>query len=58
MGLEAMTAARAARARLTLPLCGVDEAAARQFGEAQQAIKALLPPEPNERLRYSCTSAP
>ncbi|MFM9935963.1 MAG: S1C family serine protease [Novosphingobium sp.] len=58
MGLEAMTAARAARAKLTPPICGADEVAARQFGEAQQAIKGMLPPEPNERLRYSCKPVP
>jgi hypothetical protein len=58
VGLDAMTAARAARAKLTPPSCGAGEAAARQFGEAQQVIKALLPPEPNERLRYKCAAAP
>ncbi len=56
--LDAMTAARAARAKLTPPSCGAHEASARQFGEAQQGIKALLPAEPNERLRYSCKPAP
>jgi len=58
MGLEAMTAARAARARLVPPACGADEAAARALGEAQGTIRALLPAEPNERLRYSCNPAP
>jgi hypothetical protein len=58
MGLDAMTAARTSRAKLTPPSCGADEEAARQFGDAQQAIKGLLPAEPNERLRYSCKPAP
>jgi hypothetical protein len=58
MGLEAMTAARAARAKLVPPACGADEAAARALGEAQGTIRALLPAEPNERLRYSCNPAP
>lgn len=58
MGLDAMTAARAARAKLTAPTCGADEAAARALGEAQGAIRAMLPAEPNERLRYSCKPAP
>lgn len=58
MGLDAMTAARAARAKLTPPACGAEEAAARALGEAQGAIRALLPAEPNERLRYSCHAAP
>ncbi|WP_421848220.1 S1C family serine protease [Novosphingobium sp.] len=58
LGLDAMTAARAARAKLSAPACGVDEAAARALGEAQGAIRALLPAEPNERLRYTCKPAP
>ncbi|WP_298171834.1 serine protease [Novosphingobium sp.] len=58
MGLDAMTAARAARAKLSAPACGVDEAAARALGEAQGSIRALLPAEPNERLRYTCKPAP
>ncbi|KUR70434.1 peptidase S1 [Novosphingobium fuchskuhlense] len=58
MGLDAMTAARAARTRLTPPACGAGDAAARALGEAQGAIRALLPAEPNERLRYTCHPAP
>jgi len=58
MGLEAMTAARAARGKLTPPACGSGEALVRQFGEAQAAIRAMVQVEPNERLRYSCKPAP
>ncbi|MBF9151792.1 trypsin-like peptidase domain-containing protein [Novosphingobium sp. 1Y9A] len=58
VGLDAMTQARAARAKLSAPACGAGEEAARQFGQNQQAIKALLPPEPNERMRYNCQPAP
>lgn len=58
VGLDAMTRARAERARLNAPACGAGEDAARQFGQNQQAIKALLPPEPNERMRYNCQPAP
>ncbi len=58
LGLDAMTAARAARAKMTAPACGVDEATARGLGEAQGAVRALLPAEPNERLRYNCKPAP
>jgi hypothetical protein len=58
VGLDAMTQARAARAKLSAPACGAGEDAARQFGQNQQAIKALLPPEPNERMRYNCQPAP
>ena len=58
VGLDVMTKARAERARLSAPACGAGEEAARRFGENQQAIKALLPPEPNERMRYNCQPAP
>ncbi|MCH7628645.1 MAG: trypsin-like peptidase domain-containing protein [Proteobacteria bacterium] len=58
MGLDAMTRARAARAKLSAPACGAGEDAARQFGAAQQAVKALLPTEPNERMRYNCQPTP
>ena len=54
LGLEAMTAARAARSAVKAPACGVDEGAAREFGAGLQTIKALLPPQPNERLVYKC----
>ena len=54
LGLEAMTAARAARSAIKAPACGADEAAAREFGTGLQTIKALLPPQPNERLVYKC----
>ncbi|MCY1671379.1 serine protease [Novosphingobium sp. SL115] len=57
MALDGMTQARAARGKLSAPACGAGEDAARRFGESQQAIKALLPPEPNERMRYKCQSA-
>lgn len=58
VGLDTMTQARAERAKLNAPACGAGEEAARRFGELQQTIKALLPPEPNERMRYNCQPAP
>ena len=58
MGLDAMTQARAARAKIVAPACGAGEDAARQFGAAQRAITALLPAEPNERMRYNCQPTP
>jgi S1-C subfamily serine protease len=58
MGLDAMTALREARTKLKAPACGADDAAARALGEAQGSIRALLPGEPNERLRYNCHPAP
>ena len=54
LSLETMTAARAARGKVEAPLCGGGEQAAREFGAGLEAIKALLPPRPNERLVYSC----
>jgi len=58
MGLDAMNQARAARQKIVAPACGAGETEARRFGEAQQAIRALLPAEPNERMRYNCQPAP
>ncbi|MBA4353932.1 MAG: peptidase S1, partial [Novosphingobium sp.] len=55
--LDTMTRARAERAKLSAPACGAGEDAARRFGDNQQTIKALLPPEPNERMRYNCQPA-
>ena len=54
LALDAMTAARAARLGVKPPACNADEPAAREFGSGLQAIKALLPPRPNERLVYKC----
>ena len=54
LGLDAMTAARAARSAIKAPACGVSEPAARDFGAGLEGIKALLPPQPNERLVYKC----
>lgn len=54
LDFEAMTKARAARAGFTPPICGGGEPAARQIGQDQAPIKALLPAQPNERMVYSC----
>ncbi|MCW1381425.1 serine protease [Novosphingobium sp. KCTC 2891] len=58
MGLDAMTRARAERQKIVAPACGSGEDETRRFGAAQQAIKALLPSEPNERMRYNCQPTP
>lgn len=58
VGLDVMTKARAARAKMSAPACGAGEDAARRFGDSQQTIKALLPAEAIERMRYSCQPAP
>jgi serine protease Do len=57
MGIDDMTRARAEKDKVTPPPCGAAEDLVRQFGTAQGAIKALLPQEPNERMRYSCQPA-
>jgi hypothetical protein len=57
MGINDMNRARAERQKISMPVCGAGEALARQFGTAQGAIRALLPAEPNERMRYNCQAA-
>lgn len=54
MALDPMNRARAERQKIVAPACGAGDAEARRFGEAQQAIRSLLPVEPNERMRYTC----
>ncbi|MDE2563908.1 MAG: trypsin-like peptidase domain-containing protein [Sphingomonadales bacterium] len=58
LDLGTMTQARDARGKFSPPQCGVDEATARQLGAAQDAIKAMLPPRPQERLVYHCSAQP
>ena len=55
--LDIMSAARKARSSYQAPACGAGESAARELAEQQDAIRALLPSSPNERLVYSCTPA-
>lgn len=50
-----MAQARDARGRIIPPACGADDAAVRKFGQEQDAIAALLPTEPNEKLVYKCS---
>ena len=57
MGIDDMTRARGERAKVAIPPCGASDTLARQFGAAQGAIKAMLPAEPNERMRYACQLA-
>ncbi|WP_240704685.1 S1C family serine protease [Croceicoccus sediminis] len=56
--LPTMDAARKARADFQAPACGAGDDAAREWGDAQQSIRALLPKMPNERLVFSCDPAP
>ena len=50
---DALNSVREARENYQPPMCGVTDAA-RVVGDQQQAIKAMLPNRPNERLVYSC----
>lgn len=57
LGRDAITQARAARDAYNPPLCGVGDAA-RDLGEHQAIVLALLPASPNERLVYKCDPKP
>lgn len=46
--------ARALQDQIKPPACSASPDQARQFAAAQARIRALLPPEPIERLRYAC----
>ena len=52
---EQMVPLREARASYQAPACGGGAAAAGDLGSSQQAILALLPDRPNERLVYDCS---
>ena len=52
--LDTMEQLRAVRAKFTAPSCGAGEEAVRKLGDAENALKALLPQMPNERLVYKC----
>lgn len=54
LDLDTMTKLRAERAKYAPPACGKGEEAARKLGDAQAAVKALLPATPNERMVYKC----
>jgi hypothetical protein len=58
LDFETMSKAREERGKFTPPVCGMGEDAARKLGDAQAAVKALLPAQPNERLVYKCSAAP
>ncbi|KLI63379.1 S1 family peptidase [Aurantiacibacter marinus] len=54
---DAMSTARSARGAYRAPSCEAGADAARELGNSQAAIAAVLPDRPNERLVYSCTVA-
>ncbi|MEN2785326.1 S1C family serine protease [Sphingomonas qilianensis] len=53
-----MDAARKIRSQVTVKTCVPDIAARANLATQQAAIRAALPPLPNERIVYSCKSAP
>lgn len=57
VSLDVAEQARAVRGKIAAPQCSAGEEGARKLGESQGAIKALLPPQPNERLLYHCRPA-
>jgi len=54
LGREAIGRAREAHAAVEAPQCGASAQALREFEARQQAVVALLPSRPNERLVYRC----
>ncbi|MEG3087094.1 S1C family serine protease [Sphingomonas sp. PB4P5] len=53
-----MDAARKIRSQVSVKACSPDIAARANLSTQQAAIRAALPPLPNERIVYSCKSAP
>lgn len=53
-----MDAVRKIRSQVTLKACSPDEAGRAQLATQQAAIRAALPPTPNEKIAYSCSAAP
>ena len=54
LGFDAMAKLRDARGKFKAPECGTTDDAARRLASDEQALTALLPPEPKERLVYHC----
>lgn len=57
LDMETMAKMRAERGKYPAPACGAGEAEARKLGDAQAALRALLPAQPNERMVYDCRAA-
>ena len=53
MGAGSLEQARKTRSGYETPQCGATDAA-QTLGEQQQGIISILPPQPNERLVYTC----
>jgi hypothetical protein len=54
---DTMAKVHAERGKYPAPACGAGEAEARKLGDAQAAVRALLPAQPNERMIYDCHPA-
>ena len=52
-----MAEARRLRQGVTIKACSVDDAARANLAGQQAAIRAALPPVPNEQLVYTCKPA-
>ncbi len=52
---DQMVPIREARSQFQAPACGAGREAAAQLGTSQQALRAMLPDRPNERLVYDCS---
>jgi hypothetical protein len=53
-----ITQARALRAKYTIGACTTDAARLTELAQMQAQVRAILPPQPNERLVYHCNKAP
>lgn len=58
MGADAMDQAREIRARYKNNACTADPAQRQSVADMESAIRAVLPPQPNERLVYTCRAQP
>ena len=58
LSAEQMDGLRKIRSTVTLKACSTDEAGRANLATQQAAIRAALPPRPNEKIVYSCTPAP
>jgi serine protease Do len=52
---DQMEPLREARGKFEAPSCGTGRQAAATLGSSQQALRAMLPDRPNERLVYDCS---
>ncbi len=57
LSADQMDTVRKIRSQVTLKACSPDEAGRANLGTQQAAIRTALPPQPNERIVYSCSPA-